>query len=124
MIGWLNDYLTGRRGVAALLALFLGSMIIASCAVSGLPSLEQQVYVSCRAYVTGLRAVALQRPRLNDAQVASVQAVVDHVGPVCRNAAEGKLDYSRDVLLDIINSIIEFRQRKLIKDAVAERDVQ
>lgn len=69
------------RHLAVVLALLAGCSTL---------NTEQEMAVSCRAYAATLNVLTPLKPKMNAAQVKSVDTAIAFAGPACRDAAAGK----------------------------------
>ena len=79
------------------------------------PTPEVGLFLACKGYATSLRNIALFRQKLDVRQVELVENVISLVGPICRDAASGKI-VNVEAMLAAVN--VELRRLLLLEQGV------
>ena len=97
-----------RVSAALLLVLWLGG-----CQYLGIaPTPESQLFVACTGYKTLLRNITLVASEMSVAQKDMVDGVILVIGPICKEASEGKVA-DAGIVLTAVNA--ELRRLLLLE---------
>ncbi len=106
-----------KYGVIFVLVLWLGGCQYVPNVSFGerSPTPEVGLFLACKGYATSLRNIALFRQKLDVRQVELVENVISLVGPICRDAASGKI-VNVEAMLAAVN--VELRRLLLLEQGV------